>query len=248
MGEESPCPGWGGDHGMVMALTQEAAGETLGEAGVRPVAVPGARRQRAGDTNSPGSRPGCRGSPHGQPPTPPPAPAGAAPVPAWWGRGLGVPRPHAGHSPAAPVLAPRAPPPPPAPASCSVPGHPAPCMASATALGWGLLFPHRPPRAPCPGTLGEGLWPHTDELAPWHGHGARLAPGSRRGGGTWCGNRARTGCAQTGVSFCPSVLQRSTGQPPTLQRNKKFPHHTRETTGQGEITPLLLPPQTKSCW
>lgn len=146
---ESPCPGWAGGHGRVVALTQEAAGEALGEAGVRP--VPGARGLRADDTNPPGSRPGCRGGPHGHPPTPPPAPAGAAPVRAWWGRGLGVPRPQA-DTPHRPLPAPRAPPPPPpAPASCSDPGHPGLAGVS-----------NRPgvgPPAPAPTAEGSALRP-----------------------------------------------------------------------------------------
>lgn len=213
-----------------MALTQEAAGEALGEAGVRPLAVPGARRLCAGGTNPPGSRPGCRGGPHGHPPTPAPAPApaGAAPVRAWRGRGAPRPRPHAGYSPPAPLPAPRAPPPPTLPLPAPIPDTRS-LRGVSSRPGVGPLLPHRPWRAPCPATLGDGLGPHRDELAPRHGHGARLAPGSRSGCGTRCGSRAGTGCAQPGASSCPSVLQRSTGQPLTLQgTNKSPPIHQRD--------------------
>lgn len=223
----SPCAGWGGGHGTVLALTQEAAGEALGEAEVRPVAVPGSRFLPAGDPNPPGSRSGCPGGPHGHPPTPAPAPAGAAPVRAWRGRGLGVPRPRSGLSPAAlsrlqgPHRRRRLPLPAPIP--------------DTRLRAWRQQPPGVGPPAPAPAPERseprhprERLGPHRDELAPWHGHGARLPPGSRSGCGTRCGSRARTRCAQPGASSCSSVLQRSTGQPPALQGT---PWYSRDTTG-----------------
>lgn len=190
--------------------------------------APGARRLSAGDNDPPGSRSGCLGGPHGHPPTPPPAPPGAAPVRAWWGRGLGVPRPHAGYSPAASLLAPRAPPPPPAPASCSDPGHPAPSLRGVS---------NRPgvgPPVPAPTTEGSVL------RLPW----GRIGAPQRR-----AGSMARARCPAVPSRLCRlSALQRSTGQPATLQGTNKSPPYTRETTGQGLMTPLLFPPQTKSCW
>lgn len=205
--------------------------------------VPGARRLRAGDNNPPGSRSGCRGGLHGHPPTPPPARPGAAPVRAWWGRGLGVPRPHAGYSPTASLLAPRAPPPPTAPASCSDPGHPGPCVASATALGWGLLFPHRPRRVPCSGTLGDGLRPHRDELSPWHWHGARLAPGSRSGCRTWCSTRAGTGCAQSAGSSLRAAEEHWAARNPP--RHQQIPplHQRDNRTGVNDTFIASTPDQ-----
>lgn len=239
---ESPCPGWAGGHGRVVALTQEAAGEALGEAGVRP--VPGARGLRADDTNPPGSRPGCRGGPHGHPPTPPPAPAGAAPVRAWWGRGLGVPRPQA-DTPHRPLPAPRAPPPPPpAPASCSDPGHPGLAGVS-----------NRPgvgPPAPAPTAEGSALrpalvgrdWGPAGTGCP-HGTGAGPGrPQQRLRDTVWPLCRYRP--CPPGCLVCPCTG--APGSPRASRAPTDPPRYTRETTGQGEITALLLPPQTKSCW
>lgn len=232
-----------------MALTQEAAGEALGEAGVRPAVGPGARCLRAGDTNPPGSRPGCRGGPHGHLPTPPPAPAGAAPVRAWWGRGTPRPRPHAGYSPAAlsrlhgphrrrqlplPALIPdtRLPAwrqqPPWGGASCSRTGRGGLRVPPPLRRAWG---PTETSRLHGTGTVPG--WPQAAAAAVGHGVAAVLVqavPSRVRPLAPPCCRGAALGGLRS--SRAPTDL----------------PRYTRETTGQGEMTPLLLPPQTKSCW
>lgn len=159
-----------------------------------------------------------------------------------------MPRPHAGYSPTAPLLAPRAPPPPPAPASCSDPGHPGPCVASATALGWGLLLPNRPRTAPCPDTFGRAWGPTGTSWL----HSTGMVPGWPQAAAAAVGH----GVAAVPVQAAPSRLRSpappccrgtlGSRQPSKAPTNP--PWYTRETTGQGKMTPLLLPPQTKSCW